>query len=298
VKVIGWRVRIGAMVVLGAALAAVAVLLLSSNGSSAADPPSDAGHALAARETADLLSGLALPRGATPAEATQSELSALGRAVAADVVQRSRAWTVPEPVAAVHAFLAAHPARGTVAVGGDLTRAPRPLPRGIAAASVQVTLVATGPRTTVVHAAAQARWIVARAASERVPVNARELDITRGRPGRRPGIVLHLTSPARVARIASLLDRLATVQPGAVYHCPAAVPGLATVTFTFRARRGGPALAQASEDADDIVPTTACDPLSFVIAGHAQTPLLGGATLLRQVSRLLGRRLWLAPYAA
>jgi hypothetical protein len=285
------------MVVLGAALAAVAVLLLGSSGSSAVDASSGSGHARAVRETAALVTGLALPRGATVA-AAQSELSTLGRAVATDVVQRSQTWTVPEPASAVRSFLATHPPRGTVAVDPGLTRVPGRLPRGIAAARLQITLVSTGRETTLVHADAQARWIVARAASERVPSSARELDITRGMPARRPGIVIHITSAARVNQIASLLDRLATVQPGAVYHCPAQVPGLAMVTFTFRAHRGGPALAQASEDADDVVPTTACDPLRVTIAGRAQTPLLGGATLLREISRMLGRRLWLAPYAA
>jgi hypothetical protein len=109
--------------------------------------------------------------------------------------------------------------------------------------------------------------------------------------------VLRVTAPGRVARIRHLIDALPTVQPG-VIHCPLEVPGLARVTFTFRARPGGPALASADEDADVLAASTACDPLRFTVAGRARTPLLGGAGLLRQLSALLDRRLWLPPYAA
>jgi hypothetical protein len=70
------------------------------------------------------------------------------------------------------------------------------------------------------------------------------------------------------------------------------------VSFIFRTHEGGPALAVASEDADVVEPTTACNPLDFSIRGAARTPLLRGAALLRQVSRIVHHRLWLPPYAA
>jgi hypothetical protein len=152
------------------------------------------------------------------------------------------------------------------------------------------------PGSTTVRATATATWVVARPASELVPAAAHVVDVYRARPGHAASIALKVTDP-QYSAIRRLIDALPTVQPGVV-HCPAAVPGLSRVSFVFRAHEGGPALATASEDADVVAPTTACDPLAFAIGGHAGTPLLGGAPLLREVSRIVGHRLRLAPYAA
>jgi hypothetical protein len=144
--------------------------------------------------------------------------------------------------------------------------------------------------------------LVARSRAERVPPNAGALEITRGPQGRAPSLVIHVTAPALVARIRTLLDTLPSVQPGRVYHCPAQFPQVPVVSFIFRTDRPGPdggrILAVASEQADVRSPTTACDAMHFTVAGHALTPLLGGYRLLREVGGLLGRRLWTAPYAA
>lgn len=67
------------------------------------------------------------------------------------------------------------------------------------------------------------------------------------------------------------------------------------MTFTFRASDGGTVLATASELAFATEPTTPCDPMSFSIRDHPQTPLLGGASVIRKASRLLGVHLQTAP---
>jgi len=113
-----------------------------------------------------------------------------------------------------------------------------------------------------------------------------------------------VTAPARIARIRTLLDALPRVQPGLVYHCPVQVPEVPVVRFAFRTQAGAAGrtpsrvLALASERADVGARPTACNALRFTVAGRARTPLLGGHRLLRQVSALLGRRLWTRPYAA
>ncbi len=300
--------KLGVAAALAAALAALAVTLLLATGSSPADSTTAARRTLAAHEVRRLLAELPLPaRTARPggqgamaagsATPSQGALAGLGEAVASDVVQRGLTVTVKGDAATVRAYLLAHVPGDARATDGGLGLVPRHLPGGLAAAGVRLTLAPAGPHATEVRAIGSARWLIARAASERVPPTARRLVITRGRPGHRPGLVLTVGGE-RMRRIAALLNGLATVQPGAVYHCPPAVVGLPRVTFTFRARSGGRVLARASEDADVVSPTTACDAMRFAATGHEGAPLLGGAHLLREVSALVHRRLWLAPYAA
>jgi hypothetical protein len=111
--------------------------------------------------------------------------------------------------------------------------------------------------------------------------------------------LLSLLDPARARRrisgeIISMIDRLPIVQPG-TWSCPDRLADTPVVTFTFRAKEGGPALARADESADVTEPTTPCDPLSLSIRGHRQTPLLGGAVFLRSSQRLLGVTLSSSP---
>ena len=285
------------------AVAAGALVLLGLTGSSGAAARSESSGVAAGREAGRLLTAVRLPAPAPPASAAGEAPDGLARIIGAgapNVAARSASWSVPEPAAAVRAFLAAHPPGGTLpAPGTTLSFAPLRIGHGLASARLSLTVLFAGPRTTVVGAEARVRWLVPRPAPERVPADAAELEILRGPQGGPPSLVVRVTSRARIARIRALLDRLAPVQPGVVYHCPAQVPKVPVVRFIFRS--GGErarVLAVAGEQADVRSPTTACDAMSFSLAGRAQTPLLGGFRLLRQVSALLGRRLWTAPYAA
>jgi hypothetical protein len=91
-----------------------------------------------------------------------------------------------------------------------------------------------------------------------------------------------------------MVDALGIVQPGA-YACPALPASGPVVTFTFRASDEGTALASASEPASAREPTTSCDPMTFSIRGHPQTPLLGGAAVVGKAGRLLGVHLQTPP---
>ena len=304
---IGWRVKLGATLTLAVVTAAVVTVLLLVSGPSDAASSTASHRALALREADRLLAAVRFP-GAVTATTSGSEagdaLAGLDRAAGPDTVERSGGWTVPLSVAAVDSFLDAHPPPGTrPSGGGSLTFVPIHSRRGLADASLAFTVIATGPRTSTVHAEALVRWVVARSRAERVPPNAGALEITRGPQGRAPSLVIRLTAPALIARIRTLLDRLPPVQPGRVYHCPAQFPQVPVVSFIFRSggsgrTGGGRILAVAAEQADVRSPTTACDAMHFTVAGHALTPLLGGYRLLRTVSGLLGRRLWTAAYAA
>jgi hypothetical protein len=306
----GWRVKAVAIALFVAVVAVLAAVL--GLGSSNAARTATASHrALAQTEASRLLARVALPTGsqtlpASGAGAGTAPLQRIGAPAAPNVADRSRTWTVPGTAATVDAFLRAHAVAGTrlsvrahssgTTTSGDLVFTAVHPPTGVSAEQVGVSLAADGPHTTLVHVDATATWVVARPASEVVPAAAHELDIVRGVPGRPAGIALTVTDPQLTA-IRKLINALATVQPGTV-HCPPAVPGLARVAFVFRTHAGGQVLAAAGEDADVVAPTTACDPLEFSVGGRARTPLLGGAPLLREVSRIVGHRLWLAPYAA
>jgi hypothetical protein len=303
----GWQAKAGALGLFVLIVAGVALAIGLGSGSSHTDSSAAAGHRrLAESKATALLAGVALPAGATPTTSASGDqtgsLARIGARTAFDVAAARRTWTVPESAASAAAFLRAHPVPGSrltnpgAAPGISLVFSARDLPPGLSAGRIGITVVAESPHAAVIHADVAVTWVVPRPASEVVPAGARVVDIYRGKPGHAPGISLKVTDP-QLTKIRTLIDALPTVQPGTV-HCPIQVPGLAKVSFVFRDHEGGQALAVASEPADVVAPTTACDPLSFLIGASAQTPLLGGAPLLREVSRIIGHRLWLPPYAA
>lgn len=298
---IGWRVKLGAIPAV--AVAATLIALLASGLSDAA-PSTVSRRALAAREAQRLIAAVRLPGGVGAATAGGAEatgaLAGLDPATGPDMVERSGNWTLPVSAAAVRAFLDTHPPRGTRRVrGGLLVYLPADGPLGLAAARLELTVLPAGPRTSTVRAEARVRWLAARSPAERVPSGARELVITRGPIGRAPSLVIRVTAPARIARVRTLLDRMAPVQAGRIYHCPTQFPQVPVVRFVFHSGvRGGRVLAVATQQADVRSPTTACDAMRFTVAGRPRTPLLGGYRLLRQVSAVVGHRLWTRPYAA
>jgi hypothetical protein len=303
----GWQAKASTLALFVLIVAGVALAIGLGSGSSQTDSSAAAAHRrLAESKATALLAGVALPAGATPTTSASGDqtgsLARIGARTASNVTAAHRTWTVPESAASAAAFLRAHPVPGSrltnsgAAPSTGLVFSARELPPGLSAGRIGITVVAESPHAAVIHADVAVTWVVPRPASEVVSAGARVVDIYRGKPGHAPGISLKVTDP-QLTKIRTLIDALPTVQPGTV-HCPIQVPGLAQVSFVFRDHEGGQALAVASEPADVVAPTTACDPLSFSIGASAQTSLLGGAPLLRKVSRIIGHRLWLPPYAA
>jgi hypothetical protein len=118
----------------------------------------------------------------------------------------------------------------------------------------------------------------------RVPSDVRVLTVTRGYAGRKPLLSTTTTKAAKVAAIATMLDRLHRARPGVV-NCPMIRPA-PTVTFTFRVHRDGPALARASTLATG--PDGECPGVTFKLRGRAQEGLSARAAFLRQAQRTLG----------
>ncbi len=110
------------------------------------------------------------------------------------------------------------------------------------------------------------------------------LTVTRGHPGRKASLAMTTASPAKVRAIAGMLDRLHPARPGIV-NCPN-IPVAPTVTFSFRAQRDGPALAQARTLASG--PHGECPGVMFKLPGRAQQDLTAQTAFLRQAQRVLG----------
>ncbi len=121
-------------------------------------------------------------------------------------------------------------------------------------------------------------------AGGRVPAQTTVLTVTRGRAGHRPSVLVTATQLGKVATVAALFDSLHSVPKGVV-NCPN-IPVAPTVSFTFSARRRGPALARASMPADG--PKGRCPGVTFKARGHAHEYLYAQPRLLREADRVLG----------
>ena len=212
-------------------------------------------------------------------------------------------WRVPGSAASVLDYLSAHAPQG-----GKLTQSGSqgplhgkpiiafvgfswpPVAKLLAVRQLLVQAVDLSGGDTGVRADAQVQWIVPRPASERIPRGVHEIDVTRGAPGQAPTLSIKVLAANKIRALVAMVDGLEIVQPGA-YSCPSSQPGAPVVTFTFRASDGGTVLARASQLAAAREPTTPCDPMTFSMRGHPRTPLLGGARVLTEASRLLGVRL-------
>ena len=136
---IGWRVKLGAILTLAVVTAAVVVVLVAS-GSSDADSSTVSHRVLATRAAGRLIGAVRIPGElvAAPAEPeTASPIAGLSRAAGPVTVERSRDWSVPRSATAVRAFLRAHPPPGTrPARAGSLTFVPVQQRTGLANASL------------------------------------------------------------------------------------------------------------------------------------------------------------------
>jgi len=287
-----------------AAAASLCVLATAAPGASprptAAQAPASAAanRARAARDAELLLARLSVPAGAVGLSGEPPGAAAIANtlphAASPDLVDRHRWWRVPGSPASVLAHVTPPP-EGSLDYTGSgappaysfVAYAFAPVPGVLYARSLLVKVTGLAGDTTALRADAQVIWTIPRAPAERVPPGARVLDIAIGRPGRAPTSQLAVTVAARVGEIAAMIDRLPTVQPVTIV-CPSYAPDSATITFSFRARRGGAALAQASELASATEPTTSCDAMSFSVRGHTETPLLDGPAVVARVERLLG----------
>ncbi len=246
-----------------------------------------------------LLGLLVLPAGAVrTTSAPSAALAHSGDTVATpNLVDVHAWWRVRGGMSGVLAFVERHAPRGSERSGsGRFAHGSTVLSReldfswpalGVLSYRALAVEVAPLPHGYAgVRADGEAIWIQPKPAGERVPAQARVLTVRRGQLGHTPSLSLTTTNPTKVTQIAALLDRLPIVQPG-VYNCPM-IPAAPTITFTFRARRGGPVLAQASTLANG---PFACPGMQVTINGRKQRPLMAGPAFIRAAGRTLGVRL-------
>lgn len=202
----------------------------------------------AQRDAAQLLRRVVLPADAVASAGDPAGdghwLSRPGQVPAAvNLVDRHRWWTVAEDETDASAFVRAHQPKGTRSVTegiGDgqqfstdsLTFQLAPIGGALGTRWVVVALISLAGGQTGVRVDAEVQWLVPRPAGERIPREARFLEVTVGRPNHPLTSDVSVTSPAKIRRIASLINGLETVQPG-VFDCTGEAED-PVVRFTFR----------------------------------------------------------------
>ena len=146
---------------------------------------------------------------------------------------------------------------------------------------------------SVIRADGEVRYIAPRPVDERIPPQARVLDITVGSNLSRPLLSLAVTNGVDVRRVALVVDDLPFVgnESGRVYSCPAFSSTFPIDRFVFRAAAGGPVLAKITELAATPPEDYPCFDTSLTIRGHHEPPLQDGGVLLKQAGSLLNVRL-------
>ena len=294
------------------AIAAFAAVVLTVAVTAAPDRPAPtrlANKRAARLDAAALLARIRLPAGAVSSAVEPAgdggnlkPEQALDGAVAR--IDRHAWWLVPGSLTGVFAFIKANPPNGSKLEGSGglyhdgVTESLTadfywPSVRGVLSErELAVTISALAGGGTGVLGQSEAVWIVPRPPSERIPATAREIDITSAPLNGQVKLVLTVTARAKVRRIASLLNGLPIVQPGA-YSCPGLmISGAHTITLSFRANAGGPLLARATYTAWPGLAYSSgpCNGIAFTVGGRHDDPLLGG-NFLRRLQRLLGQSL-------
>ncbi len=120
--------------------------------------------------------------------------------------------------------------------------------------------------------------------AQRIPPTAQIVRITAVAPfgdrRRRASIPpILITDFSKVRAIAKAIDALPRLQPGA-YSCPS--DNGSSISFTFRAFEGGPALARVKAE------PTGCGTVEVWIGQRSEPALTDGYRLVRRVKKLLG----------
>jgi hypothetical protein len=295
------------------ALLLAVVFGVADTGSVSAASPAQvvrANQRAAAAEAEQLLGELVLPAGATQAPAEPAgDAHQLAHAEElffyAAEVERHEFWTTSASPNAVIASIEA-----------NLPAGARPAGSGYSGTSVVVSYTlpavgapALGPRSLVVQAVELAgggtgvradgtvRYTAPRVAAQRVPPQARVLEINvtggpqvTGSPYPSPPPLI-VTNRRDVKRIAAIIDGLPFVAlRGVAIPCPF-IPASPIDTFTFRATAAGPVLAKVTLAADSPTDADPCFTATLRIRGHLEPGLLGGGTLLRRAGAILGVKL-------
>lgn len=293
------RALIGLALVIG-----VSALAVGNGGAAPAHRVVAANRQAAIAEAGRLLTALVLPVGSTavaqePAGDNRQLATPFIGAFFAAEVDRHAFWTTgSSSSAAAVALFEAHLPQGAKLVsstsGGGGAGAAYAIgtTRRFVVGPVQVMLnaVTLTNGLTGIRADAQVRYVSPRLPSQRVPLSARLVQITKADIGAKPVVSLLVTQRAIVRRLARVVNALPFVGSHAgSFSCPSF--GGPIDTFTFRASLAGPPLATVSESANTPTDPSPCAPTTLTVHGHRLDSLLEGGVLLKRAGRLLGVRL-------
>ncbi len=242
-----------------------------------------------------MLGALRLPTGAVPSATDPSRSGLLAdpssRPSTPALVDVNRFWRTPGRPQAVLNWVEAHPPAGMRGNMSGESAGPRGLiaswygfwsapTRGVSYRELVVTVAGASDGGTAVRADAQAVWVLARPASELVPVGVTRVTIRVRRMGHRVSTPVTLIAANQVKRVVELVNRLPRSQPGVV-ACPADVGPL--VELDFRRLAGVPPVAVAIADG------SGCGVVTFTLRGRREPDLAGGRGLVAGLTALLGR---------
>jgi hypothetical protein len=295
----------------------IAVVLMLGAGtavaSAAPEPPSEAELANQAAAEADaphLLEQLRVPPGANPSPTEPPGASPLLDKApwpeSSKLVNLTSWWTVPGEPEAVLDWIKANPPQESILTGGGSTVtlgngadgikyaafAWPPVPSVLSYRSLLATVGAGAAGTTILRADAMVAWFVPRPTSERVPASAHVLEVAEKR--HRGDRSITILKSRAVRRIITLVNELPISQPaarftsrGPIRGCPRR-RGSHRMQLTFRRRRNGPPLAEASQE----FPPGYCHPMYLKIRGYnrPEPPLEDSYTVIRALRPLLAAR--------
>jgi hypothetical protein len=277
-----------------ALLSALAAVLLTAHAVMAS--AGTTGNQRAAQDAAQsMLGALQLPTGAVPSATDPSRSGRLrsrsNYPMTPALVDLHKFWRIPGSPHAVLGWVQAHPPAGMQGNMSGSSAGPRGLitswygfgstpTTGLSSRELVVTVASATGGGTAVRADAQAVWILARPASEVVPVGVTRVTIRVRRPGHRVSTPITLSAPSKVKRVAKLVNELPRFQPGAV-ACPADIGPL--VELDFRRASGVPPVAIAIADG------SGCGLVQFTLRGRHEPALAAGPGLIRELTALLGR---------
>ncbi len=145
---------------------------------------------------------------------------------------------------------------------------------------------------SIVRADGEVRYIAPRPYDERIPEQARVLQITVGSNLPRPLLSRRVTNVSDVRRVARMVDALPFVgnEQGVGFSCGVTLPGFPVDSFVFRAA-GGAEIARVTESAGQPTTDDPCHVTSLTIRGQHEPPLQDGGVLLKRAGELLNARL-------
>jgi hypothetical protein len=313
-----WISRLVFVVIVLAATAGASVALAESR----SQKQLQSNKVQARADAAALVAGVQLPPGATPSSIEPAGDNGLlpfsSEAIEGDAAHALAHgwWIVDEPADQVLDYVSSHAPRGMKRDGSGYSNGPRgstesdmfeapAIPGKLGERMMWVTVATLQDGQTGVAAEAQSDYIVPRPSSERVPVGASVLTITRTRNtitrSVTTGRLTHLTTThlatvqitrrATIRRVTRLIDSLPVAQPDTIY-CPALMFPTTTYTLTWRRAAASRPLARVQfveyHDAVQAVGSQ-CDTIGFSIGGHRRDALIGTRVVARLRAAAGGR---------